>query len=137
MLFGGSSSRKNLYSNVKNSSPSDFLLVAFIFIESLLIFLIFFLLLPIKFISVLTDQLLMSEVRRFFSIYGIVFLFYMVIYLIARFFTVVMFDSGWNVGILEWGFMGLVMVVFLHFFVIIAIPKSAIFLGHLILGRRN
>ena len=81
--------------------------------------------------------MIMSDVKRFFQIYGVVFFLYIVFYLIARFFTVVMFDSGWQVGILEWGFLGMFMVVFLHFFVTIAIPRSAIFIGELILGRNN
>ena len=79
----------------------------------------------------------MTEVGRFFRIYGIVFLIYMFFYVIIRFFTVVMLGSDWKFGILEWGFVGIFIIVFLQFFVTIAIPKSAVFLGELILGKNN
>jgi len=58
----------------------------------------------------------MSEAKRFFRIYGLVCLLYVFFYAIARFFTVVLFSSGWRFGILEWGFVGLIIVIFLHFF---------------------
>lgn len=79
----------------------------------------------------------MSEAKRFFRIYGLVCLLYIFFYAIARFFTVILFSSGWKFGILEWGFVGLIMVIFLHFFVTIVIPKSIIFVGDLISGKHN
>ena len=91
----------------------------------------------VKLISIHVVNLVMSEVKRFFKIYGIVFLLYAFFYSIARFCTVVMFGSEWRIGILEWTFLGMSMVIFLHFFVTIAIPKSVIFIGGLVSGKSN
>ncbi len=79
----------------------------------------------------------MSHVKRFFSIYGLVLLLYAVIYGIARFSTIIMFGAEFQVGLLEWCFLGLIMVIFLHFFVTIVIPKTAVFVGELVLGKNN
>ena len=125
MLSGGNSSRRSLFSSGhKNQTHNPI-------VDKIS------LLFPTKFIIFCTIYLVMSEVKRFFKIYGIVFLLYTVFYAIARFCTVVMFGSEWKVGILEWSFLGMSMVIFLHFFVTIAIPKSIIFIGSLVLGKSN
>ena len=79
----------------------------------------------------------MVETKKFFSLYGTVFIIYVPIYLICRFFTVFVFGTGWKVGVLEWIFFGAVIVVFLQFIVMIFIPNSIIFFGDRLLGKNR